>query len=71
MYDSNNLWLAALGSFSSTEKHKSYQTSETFPLTLKDETKPPIDIAISEIIEKSNYEVERLSLFFMEKCKGM
>lgn len=71
MYDSNNLWLAALGSFSSTEKHKSYQTSETFPLKLKDETKPPIDMAISEIIEKSNYEVERLSLFFMEKCKGM
>ncbi|XP_071836956.1 interferon-induced protein with tetratricopeptide repeats 1-like [Apostichopus japonicus] len=69
MYDSNNIWLAALGSFSSAEKHKSYQTSETFLLKLKDETKPPIYIAISEIIEKSNHEVERLSLFFMEKCK--
>lgn len=63
MYDKDNLWLAALGSFNSAVKHKGNVGEETFDLELKEAEW--IRLKSEDIVRKSCQEVERLALYFL------
>ncbi|KAJ8019027.1 Interferon-induced protein with tetratricopeptide repeats 1B [Holothuria leucospilota] len=63
MYDRNKLWLAALGSFNSALKHKTYVGEEIFDLELK--KAEWIRLKSEDIVRKSCPEVERLVLYFL------
>ncbi|KAJ8021128.1 Interferon-induced protein with tetratricopeptide repeats 5 [Holothuria leucospilota] len=63
MYDKDNLWLAALGSFNSAVKHKGNVGEETFDLELKEAEW--IRLKSEDIVRRSCQEVERLALYFL------
>ncbi|KAJ8019028.1 hypothetical protein HOLleu_42640 [Holothuria leucospilota] len=69
MYDKDNLWLAALGSFNSAVKHKGNVGEETFDLELKEAEW--IRLKSEDIVRRSCQEVERLALYFLTEFTSL